>query len=120
MIEDAFNVVKDIDAVVGESASLSSRRRKNASRHISSLETIDHMQIGHIDFTILSLLQALLLLFSSQTKEIIILFITFYIETIEGATSTHHPHTINSLIIPQNTKEMGYKSYLIFTFSFYS
>lgn len=40
-------LVKDIDAVVEESASLSSRKRKNASRHISSFETMKQMQIGH-------------------------------------------------------------------------
>ncbi|KAI8638711.1 hypothetical protein BD408DRAFT_455639, partial [Parasitella parasitica] len=47
MIETGFDALKDIGAVTGESVSHSSRKRKNANRHISSLETMDYMQFGH-------------------------------------------------------------------------
>ncbi|KAI9246778.1 hypothetical protein BY458DRAFT_417305, partial [Sporodiniella umbellata] len=47
MIESAFDVFKDVDAVVGESVSHASRKRKNANRHISSLENMDPVQFGH-------------------------------------------------------------------------
>ncbi|CEP13683.1 hypothetical protein [Parasitella parasitica] len=47
MIENAFDVFKDVDAVVGESVSHASRKRKNANRHISSLGKMDPVQFGH-------------------------------------------------------------------------
>jgi hypothetical protein len=47
MIENEFDAIKGIDAVTGESVSHSSRKRKNANRHIPSLETMDYLQFGH-------------------------------------------------------------------------
>ncbi|CAO3643695.1 unnamed protein product [Mucor fragilis] len=47
MVENAIDTVNDIDAVTGESVSHASRKRKNANRHISSLDIMDNMQYGH-------------------------------------------------------------------------
>ncbi|KAI8993547.1 hypothetical protein BDB01DRAFT_703068, partial [Pilobolus umbonatus] len=47
MIENAFDVFKDIEAVVGESVSHASRKRRDGNRHISSLGKMDPVQFGH-------------------------------------------------------------------------
>lgn len=47
MVENAFDTLEGIDAVTGESVSHASRKRKNANRHISSLNIMDNTQFGH-------------------------------------------------------------------------
>lgn len=47
MIETCFDSVNNLDAVVGGSASMASKKKKNKGRAISALEAISRMTYGH-------------------------------------------------------------------------
>lgn len=48
MIETCFDRIKNLEAVIGESSSFASKRRKSSGRAISSLEAIPRTAYGHL------------------------------------------------------------------------